>query len=52
VAADLRALPLPRLIELMEETEENVLSYAAFLAEHWQKNWSNNPLSSMLGRTN
>jgi len=34
----------PRLSELMEEAEEDVLSYAAFPAEHWQKIWSNNPL--------
>jgi putative transposase len=34
----------PRLTKLMEEAEEDVLSYAAFPAEHWQKIWSNNPL--------
>src|SRR5918994_6650388 len=34
----------PRLSELMEEAEEDVLAYAAFPAEHWQKIWSNNPL--------
>ena len=34
----------PRLAELMDEAEEDVLSYAAFPAEHWQKIWSNNPL--------
>ena len=34
----------PRLSELMEEAEEDVLSYAAFPQEHWQKIWSNNPL--------
>jgi putative transposase len=34
----------PRLTQLMEEAEEDVLSYAAFPAEHWQKIWSNNPL--------
>ena len=28
----------------MEEAEEDVLSYASFPAEHWQKIWSNNPL--------
>jgi putative transposase len=28
----------------MEEAEEDVLSYAAFPQEHWQKIWSNNPL--------
>ena len=33
----------PKLTELMEEAED-VLSYAAFPAEHWQKIWSNNPL--------
>ena len=33
-----------RLSELMEEAEEDVLSYAAFPGEHWQKIWSNNPL--------
>jgi hypothetical protein len=27
----------------MEEAEEDVLAYAAFPAEHWQKIWSNNP---------
>jgi putative transposase len=34
----------PRLSELMEEVEEDVLAYAAFPQEHWQKIWSNNPL--------
>jgi putative transposase len=34
----------PRLTQLMEEAEEDVLAYAAFPAEHWQKIWSNNPL--------
>ena len=34
----------PRLSELMEEAEEDVLAYAAFPREHWQKIWSNNPL--------
>jgi putative transposase len=33
-----------RLSELMEEAEEDVLAYAAFPQEHWQKIWSNNPL--------
>jgi putative transposase len=28
----------------MEEAEEEVLAYAAFPQEHWQKIWSNNPL--------
>jgi putative transposase len=34
----------PKLAELMDEAEEDVLAYAAFPAEHWQKIWSNNPL--------
>lgn len=37
----------PRLSELMEEAEEDVLSYAAFPTEHWQKIWSNNPLERL-----
>ena len=28
----------------MDEAEEDVLAYAAFPSEHWQKIWSNNPL--------
>ena len=34
----------PKLASLMEEAEEDVLSYATFPQEHWQKIWSNNPL--------
>jgi putative transposase len=34
----------PRLSELMDEAEEDVLSYASFPQEHWQKIWSNIPL--------
>jgi putative transposase len=37
----------PRLAELMDEAEEDVLSYAAFPQEHWQKIWSNNPLERL-----
>jgi len=37
----------PRLACLMEEAEEDVLSYAAFPSEHWQKIWSNNPLERL-----
>ncbi len=37
----------PRLSELMDEAEEDVLSYASFPAEHWQKIWSNNPLERL-----
>jgi putative transposase len=31
----------------MDEAEEDVLSYATFPAEHWQKIWSNNPLEKL-----
>ena len=31
----------------MDEAEEDVLSYAAFPQEHWQKIWSNNPLERL-----
>jgi transposase-like protein len=37
----------PRLAELMDEAEEDVLSYATFPVEHWQKIWSNNPLERL-----
>jgi transposase-like protein len=37
----------PKLSELMDEAEEDVLSYATFPAEHWQKIWSNNPLEKL-----
>lgn len=37
----------PRLAELMAEAEEDVLAYAAFPGEHWQKIWSNNPLERL-----
>jgi transposase-like protein len=37
----------PRLASLMEEAEEDVLSYARLPAEHWQKIWSNNPLERL-----
>ena len=37
----------PRLAYLMDEAEEDVLSYAAFPSEHWQKVWSNNPLERL-----
>jgi putative transposase len=31
----------------MDEAEEDVLAYAAFPQEHWQKIWSNNPLERL-----
>jgi putative transposase len=36
-----------RLAQLMEAAEEDVLSYAVFPQEHWQKIWSNNPLERL-----
>lgn len=36
-----------RLAGLMDEAEEDVLAYAAFPKEHWQKLWSNNPLERL-----
>ena len=36
-----------KLAELMDEAEEDVLAYAAFPGEHWQKIWSNNPLERL-----
>jgi putative transposase len=37
----------PRLSFLMDEAEEDVLSYAAYPQEHWQKTLSNNPLERL-----
>ena len=37
----------PKLAELMDEAEEDVLAYAAYPQEHWQKIWSNNPLERL-----
>lgn len=37
----------PKLAELMDEAEEDLLAYATFPAEHWQKIWSNNPLERL-----
>ncbi|BBL78493.1 hypothetical protein RxyAA322_24360 [Rubrobacter xylanophilus] len=36
-----------KLAHLMDEAEEEVLSYATFPKEHWQKIWSNNPLERL-----
>ncbi len=50
VAAGRRRLPLaiPKACaELMDEAEEDVLAYAAFPVDHWQKVWSNNPLERL-----
>ena len=34
----------PRLAQLMDESEEDVLAYTHFPHEHWRQVWSNNPL--------
>ena len=34
----------PRLAQLLEEAEDDVLAYLAFPLEHWRQIWSNNPL--------
>jgi putative transposase len=41
------SLRFARLAQLMEAAEEDVLSYAVFPQEHWQKIWSNNPLERL-----
>ena len=45
--ADGFRLRFPRLTGLMEDAEADVLSYASFPQEHWQKIWSNNPLERL-----
>ncbi len=37
----------PRLAELVDEAEEDILSYTTFPPEHWQKIWSSNPLERL-----
>jgi len=34
----------PRVVELMDEAEDDVLAYVTFPVEHWRQIWSNNPL--------
>ena len=45
--ADGFRLRFPKLAELMDGAEDDVLAYAAFPVEHWQKVWSNNPLERL-----
>jgi transposase-like protein len=42
VADQLRSR-FPRVAELLDEAEEEVLAYLAYPAEHWRQIWSNNP---------
>ena len=37
----------PRLAEVMDEAEADVLAYATFPVEHWRPIWSNNPLERL-----
>jgi putative transposase len=37
----------PRLAELLDAAEEEVLAYLAFPPEHWRQVWSNNPLERL-----
>jgi transposase-like protein len=37
----------PRLAELMDEAESDVLAYLAFPSAHWRQIWSNNPLERL-----
>jgi transposase-like protein len=37
----------PRLADLMDAAEDDVLAYLAFPSEHWRQIWSNNPLERL-----
>jgi transposase-like protein len=37
----------PRLADLMDEAEADVLAYLAFPPEHWRQIWSTNPLERL-----
>jgi putative transposase len=37
----------PRLAQLLDAAEPDVLAYLAFPAEHWRQIWSNNPLERL-----
>jgi putative transposase len=37
----------PRLAELLDDAEPDVLAYLAFPPEHWRQVWSNNPLERL-----
>jgi len=37
----------PRLTQLMDESEEDLLAYTHFPHEHWRQIWSNNPLERL-----
>ena len=33
----------PRVAQLLDDAEDEVLAYLTFPAEHWRRIWSNNP---------
>jgi transposase-like protein len=37
----------PRVADLMDQAEEEVLTYLSFPLEHWHQIWSNNPLERL-----
>ncbi len=37
----------PKLAQLLDDAEEDVLAYLAFPREHWRQIWSNNPLERL-----
>src|SRR4051794_6003210 len=37
----------PKLAQLLDEAEADVLAYLAFPREHWRQIWSNNPLERL-----
>ncbi len=41
--ADQLRTRFPRVAQLLDEAEDEVLAYLAFPAEHWRQIWSNNP---------
>ena len=40
-------LRFPRLAQLLDDAEEDVLAYLGFPHEHWHQVWSNNPLERL-----
>jgi transposase-like protein len=45
--ADSFRVRFPRVAELLDEAEEEVLAYQTFPHEHWHQIWSNNPLERL-----
>ncbi len=45
--ADTFTARYPRLAQLMDDSEEDVLAYTHFPHEHWRQIWSNNPLERL-----